>query len=57
MKVNYSMEKFKIRTGLFKHEYRYVIFKNVVNHGIASRKIYWGTYSECKDYLGKLREL
>ena len=48
------MEKFKIRTGLFKHEYRYVIFKNVVNHGIASRKIYWGTYSECKNYLNNL---
>jgi hypothetical protein len=48
MKITYSLERFKIKTGIFKHEYIYRIYLNVINHGIGSRKIYEETYTEAK---------
>ena len=54
MKVNYSLEKIKIKTGLFKHEYIYRVYKTVFNHGIASRKIFEGSYTEARKFYKTL---
>ena len=56
MRKTYSLEKFKVKTGLFKHEYIYRVYVNIIDHGVGSRKLYEGTYTECKNYLNKIKE-
>lgn len=52
MKIKYSIEKYK----LDRHNYVYRLYKNVINHGIGSRKLFEGTYTECKKYLKTIKE-
>ena len=53
MKIRYTIEKFKLEG---RHNYIYKVFKNVTSlHGIASRKLYEGTYTNCKRFLKTIK--
>ena len=56
MRKTYSLEKFKVKTDLFKHKSIYRVYVNIINHGVGSRKLYEGTYTECKKYLKTIKE-
>lgn len=50
-KINYDIEKFKIKTGLFKHKYIYRVYKNVRGeHSFGCKKLFEGSYLNCKEY-------
>ena len=48
MRKTYSLETFRIRTGLFKYEKIHRVYLNIINHGVGSFKVFEGTYTECK---------
>lgn len=51
LKINYDIEKFKIKIGLFKHKYIYRVYKNVRgDHSIGSYIKFEGSYNKCKEY-------
>lgn len=58
IKINYNIEKIKIKTSLFKHKYIYRVYKNVIlNHSIGNYKLFEGTLNDCKKYYNKIKEL
>ena len=56
--IKYTIERFKIKTGIFKHEYIYRVYKNITSkNAIGSYKKYEGSYKECKKYLKALTNI
>ena len=57
MKKSYSIDKIKIKNGLFKHEYIYRVYQTILDsHSIGSYKLFEGSLKECKNYLRKIKE-
>lgn len=52
-KVEVKIERFKVKSSLFKSSYIYRVYKNVFNRGIGSLKLFEGTYKECIDFLSQ----
>lgn len=52
MKIKYTIERIKLN----KNNYKHVVYKNVRDHGICSRKLFEGSLLDCRKYLKTIKE-